>query len=87
MALSWPDPRGRNAVWATLRAKERTDDPTPPDRFLGCYLRQFDTTGEQVAHTLAIGHATMTRREKEAAPYRLPRKGQRIKGYAYVMEI
>ena len=70
-----------------LRAKITTGDPTPPDRFLGCYLRTFEAKGEQVAHALAVGHTTLRREEKGAQPYKLPERGQNVRGHAYDMEI
>ena len=36
-------PRSKIAgLWAELRKHITLDDPTPPDRFLGCYTRRFE---------------------------------------------
>ena len=61
-------------VWRRLRANVETDEPTEPDRFLGCYLKPVATTGENVAHALDVGHETLRRSEKEAPPYQAPGK-------------
>ena len=66
-------------VWRRLRANVKTDVPTEPDRFLGCYLKPVTTTGENEAHSLDVGHETLRRSEKEALPYQVPDKRRKVR--------
>ena len=38
----------RDAIWASLQKKLTLEEPDVPDRFLGCYMRQFDTNVQEV---------------------------------------
>ena len=62
------------------------DDPTPPDRFLGCYLSPLEATAHQMRWTLAVGHRTMSREQKEPSPYSVPEPNRLVRGYVYHME-
>ena len=39
-----------------LRMKAKLEDPKPPGRFLGSFLRPFGSTAHQMKWTLAVGH-------------------------------
>ena len=42
-----------SALWKQLRARINLDDPTPPERFLGCYTHRFECGVEEMLPLLA----------------------------------
>ena len=41
-------------IWSALRKVIALGDPEPPDRFLGCYLRQFSAKAGDLQHVLEL---------------------------------
>ncbi len=72
------------AIWAAIRKQIVTDEPKPPDRFLGCYAQEFQTEVRHLSRYL------------EQSPLYHPREGdapafaynpnKRVRGYMYNME-
>ena len=48
-------------LWKELQTVIKLDDPTPPDRFLGCYTRPFTCTVDKVADVLSMKPSLMPR--------------------------
>ena len=83
-------------IWRGLRKEIDMDEPEEPDRFLGCYMRRFDTTASVVEPFLQKSPLLYPRQEpgqkKEEVKPRpvssLPgcNSGQKVAGYMFDMQ-
>ena len=53
-------------LWKQLRQRIKLDDPTPPERFLGCYTRRFECAVETLQPLLQNKPELLTRKVPEA---------------------
>ena len=60
--------KGREHVWGLLRGRFEMDDPTAPDRFLGCYLTTFRAKVQDMRATLDVAPDTFVREDDEPRP-------------------
>ena len=72
-------------LWADLRKGINMDDPTPPDRFLGCYTRRFEVGVEAMKPMLELQPELLKRDGEEPLPFKFRDRSARARGYIYDM--
>ena len=53
------------SLWQELRKRIKMDDPTPPDRFLGCYTKRFECGVEVLLPILELQPELLSRDQDE----------------------
>ena len=72
-------------LWADLRAKIKMDDPTPPDRFLGCYTKRFEVGVQTLKPILELQPELLDRDDEEPRAYKFRDPNAKARGYIYDM--
>ena len=83
-------------LWTALRERISLDEPTAPDRFLGCHLEEFEALAEDMHEILGIrpgqfgrgevGEDGKTIKQTKPFPLRLPDPKRKVKGYKYNLQ-
>merc|ERR1712110_80511 len=73
-------------LWDDLRAKIKMDEPSSPDRFLGCYLESFECNVSEVKHIMSNMPWLHPRESDVAQPYVPKNPNTKVRGYAYNMQ-
>ena len=73
------------SLWQEVRAKIRMDDPTPPDRFLGCYTRRFEIGVKEMKPLLELQPELLPRNSEEPEQFRFRDPTAVARGYLYDM--
>ena len=73
-------------IWSSLRKFIKMDDLTGPDRFLGCYLEEFQTPVKNLSAILEKAPELYSRESETPAPLRLDDPEKLVRGYIYNME-
>ena len=73
-------------LWKGLRAKIKMDEPTPPDRFLGCYHEEFTATRKDVEDLLQNHPSLHTRESDTPLPLDMSNPKKPVRGFMYNMQ-
>ena len=73
-------------LWKDLRSKIRMDEPTGPDRFLGCYHEEFNATRKDVEELLQNHPSLHTREKDNPEPVDMSNPKAPVRGFMYGME-
>jgi hypothetical protein len=73
-------------LWAALQKRIRLDPPSDPDRFLGCYLEQFEAPREKVKFILQNHPSLQPRGQDAPTPLDLKDPSSPVRGYKYNMQ-
>ena len=73
------------SLWADLRKLIKMDDPTAPDRFLGCYTKRFEVGVEALKPMLELQPELLSRDSEEPESYQFRDPRATARGYIYDM--
>ena len=68
-------------LWADLRKHINMNDPTPPDRFLGCYTKSFEVGVEALKPMLKLQPELLSRNKEEPEPCRFRDRNAKARAY------